>query len=360
MTGEGLPEVDVTIAVHSASRPIARAVSSVLKNVTPLRVTVVAHNIDPAVIRANLGDLDDDPRVHVLSLSDGIPSPAGPMNLGFGASETEFFALMGSDDELAPGAVDRWVAKARVHEASVVLARIQHVGGPTEPTPPVRPGRTVGLDAVKDRLVYRSAPLGLMRRSDFGQMRFPVGLRSGEDIPFVIRMWFSNHQIVLDHRGPAYLVHPDAEDRVTADPRPIAQDFQFLDHILEDEWAQSLPSSARSAIAVKFIRVHLFDAIINRQQLHIWPEGERERFSEIALRLIDWGDHPERFLSLRDRSALNAVLESDVPEAELNRRAMLRSKYAHPCSIMTRNPFLVFARQAPLRTLFAGWFLISS
>ncbi len=360
MSTEDNPVVDVTVAVHSATRPISRAVASVLENETPLRVTVVAHNIDPEIIRANLGELALDPRVHQLSLHDGIPSPAGPMNLGFGASETEFFSVIGSDDALAAGAVDSWVALAQSAEADAVLARVQHVGGPAEPTPPVRPGRTADLDPIKDRLAYRSAPLGLLRRSAFGHLRFPVGLRSGEDLPFVTRMWFSDRKIALDLHGPAYLVHPDAEDRVTADPRPIAKDFEFLDYILDTEWGNSLSVAARRAIAVKLLRVHVFDAIVNRRYIEVWARDEREQFSAVAKRLISWGAHPERFLSVRDRAALDAVLNPHAPDALLTRLGERRAQYAHPLSVVTRNPFQTFARQAPLRTLFAGWLLSRS
>jgi hypothetical protein len=353
--------VDVTIAVHTRTRPIARAVASVLRgNDTPLRVTVVAHNIDRETIRENLGKLADDPRVRLLHLQDGIPSPAGPMNLGFASGASEYFAVMGSDDELAPGAIDSWVALARRSDSAAVLAAIRHVGGPLEPSPPVRPGRRVALDPVKDRLAYRSAPLGLLRRREFGELRLPVGLRSGEDLPFVTRVWFSGAGLAFDLDGPAYLVHADAGDRVTADPRPVRLDFAFLDHIIGEEWAERLDSAERRAIAVKTIRIHVFDAILNRSALEAWPEGDREEFAAIAERIMAWGGRPERELSVLDRRALDAVLDPSVSDAELGARGTRRASYAHPLALLPRNPLRVFARQAPLRTLFAGWLLLRS
>ena len=48
------PVVDVVIAVHTAQRPVARAVASVLDCRAPVRVTVVAHHVEPALIEANL------------------------------------------------------------------------------------------------------------------------------------------------------------------------------------------------------------------------------------------------------------------------------------------------------------------
>lgn len=350
------PLVDVTIAVHTASRPIARAVASVLRdNRTPLRVTVVAHNIDPRVIRANLGDLANDARVRLLELNDAIPSPAGPMNLGFDRSEAPYFAVIGSDDELAPGAIDSWVMLAEQSGAAAVLARIEHVGGPVEPSPPVRLGRTTGLHPVRDRLSYRSAPLGLLRRSEFGGLRFAKGLRSGEDLPFVTRVWFSGAPLAFDRFGPAYLVHPDASDRVTADPRPIEADFAFLDFIIGEPWAEGLGATARCAIVVKLIRIHVFDAVLNRAGMARWPQGERRRFAECVRRMIAWAGPVTRDLSILDRRALTAVLDPTVDDAELTRRVTNRARYVHPLALMPKSPLRTFSRQAPFRTLFAGW-----
>ena len=122
------PLVDVTIAVHSASRPIRRAVASVLDGTeAPVRVIVVAHNIDPAIIRDNLGDLATDDRVLMLDLQDGIRSPAGPMNAGFANSTAPFIALLGSDDEFAPGALDSWLRVQRSTGASTVIPKIAPV-----------------------------------------------------------------------------------------------------------------------------------------------------------------------------------------------------------------------------------------
>ena len=67
------PEVDLVIAVHTAQRPIERAVASVLSGtVAPVRVTVVCHGVDVALIMARLGSFADDPRVRLLPFADGF------------------------------------------------------------------------------------------------------------------------------------------------------------------------------------------------------------------------------------------------------------------------------------------------
>ncbi|WP_309616274.1 glycosyltransferase family A protein, partial [Salinibacterium sp.] len=259
------PEVDVVVAVHTVTRPIARAVDSVLAGTTAAtRVTVIAHNIDPDVIAANLGDLMADRRVRLLSLHDSVPSPAGPFNLGLDRATAPFVSVMGSDDTFDPGAVDSWLSLQRRHNAGMVLARIRHDGGGSDSYPPVRLGRTQRLDGVKDRLSYRSAPLGLISRQHFGDLRFSEGLPSGEDLAFVTRMWFSGVPLAFDSTGPAYVGHHDEGDRVTSAQRDVSVDFRFLDEIYPTTWFARFTNDQRTALAAKFLRMHVFDAILAR------------------------------------------------------------------------------------------------
>ena len=350
------PIVDVTIPVHTQSRPIARAVSSIVEHtITSTRVTVVAHNIDVGIIRSNLGPFANDERVRLLELADGIPSPAGPMNLGLSASTARFVAVMGSDDEFEPGAIDSWYSLQQATGASVVITQVRHSGGGRELSPPTRPGRTRRLDPVRDRLSYRSAPLGLISRDVFGDLRFSEGLLSGEDIPYVTRLWFSGAGVAFARRGPGYLVHSDANDRVTAAPRPIGSDFAFLDHIFGNPFIDAFDSRQRTALTIKLIRVHLFDAIVNRSVLEAWPSGEREALASVAQRMIAWADRPERFLSVLDRTLLDGILDCAEPVEQLMGLIRRRWNYRSADVVVPRNPFLVFARQSPLRTYIGGY-----
>src|SRR5690606_1647998 len=155
-------------------------------------------------------------------------------------------------------------------------------------SPPLRPLRSRNLDPVKDRLSYRSAPLGLVSRSRFGHLRFAEGLRSGEDLPFVTRLWFSGVGIAFARRGPGYYVRSDAEARVTFAPKRIAEDFAFLDRIFGEPDIERLGARERRALVVKLVRVHLFDAIINRADLESWPTSEREEMAAVAHRMLAW------------------------------------------------------------------------
>src|SRR5699024_4536526 len=93
-------DIDVIIATHTPERPVQRAVHSVLAHTAcNVRVTVVVHNTDPAPIEHSLQDYLDEPRLRVVTLNDGIPSPSGPMNHGYSLATATYTSLIGSDDE---------------------------------------------------------------------------------------------------------------------------------------------------------------------------------------------------------------------------------------------------------------------
>ncbi|MBS0025600.1 glycosyltransferase family A protein [Microbacterium paraoxydans] len=349
------PLVDVTIAVHSATRPVARAVASVIEGTTaPVRVTVVAHNIDQEIIRANLGTWAEHPAVRLLSLRDGIPSPAGPMNLGMAEATARFHALLGSDDEFAPGAIDSWLALQRATSAEVVIGRIRLITGGPDPYPPVRGGRrTTGLSADRDRLHYRSAPLGLVDRERFGKLRLTEGLISGEDLPYSSELWMTAKSIAYDLYGPPYIVHDDAEDRVTSAPRDVAADFAFLRVIEEADWFAKASAADRRSLAVKLLRIHFFDAVAARLDTPGIAAVAAELLAVVD-RVSAWAPGVLSVLSIADRRVIDE-LRRDTPDPERTRGLLGRRWiYLSPAAQLPRNPFLALHRHAPFRTLAAG------
>lgn len=355
------PLVDVTIAVHSSTRPIARAVSSVLDHTAvAVRVNVVAHNIDPEIIRTNLGTYADDPRLRLLVLADAIPSPAGPMNFGFASSTAPFISVMGSDDELAPGAIDSWVELQAQTGAEAVLARIQLDTGRTDPYPPVRNGRrSRELHARKDRLSYRSAPLGLVDRSRFGDLRLTEGLLSGEDLCYSMTVWFTGKHIAYDLDGPAYIIHADAADRVTSDPRPVEQDFAFLNELETLPWFAKGSKADRKAIVLKLIRIHVFDAILARARTPEALAANRSELLALLNRLEQIAPGSTTLLSRADRAVFDEVRDSLSTPERIALALDKRHVYLSPLTLLPRNPFRALHRQAPFRTLYSGFSLMS-
>lgn len=350
------PLVEVTIAVHSATRPIQRAVASIVDHtIAAVRVNVVAHNIDPEIIRDNLGPYASHPDVRLLELRDGIASPAGPMNHGLAASEAPYVAVMGSDDEFAPNALDSWLRIARDTGATTVLARIQLPGRGIDPYPPVRGGRrTRRLHARADRLSYRSAPLGLVDRRVFGDLRFTEGLPSGEDLAYSATLWFTGKHIAYDLTGPAYIVNEDATDRVTSGPRPVADDFAFLDAIETLGWFGTLGRAQRQALVVKILRVHFFDAVLARVRT---PEGilaHRDALIAVLDRLEHTAPGVTALLARTDRAVLDQLRSDSLDPAAILHAIDARWNYRTVGAMLPRNPLRALHAQAPFRTLRAG------
>jgi hypothetical protein len=220
----------------------------------------------------------------------------------------------------------------------------------------VRLFRKRNLDPVKDRLSYRSAPLGLISRAHFGDLRFTEGLASGEDLGFVTTIWFAGHPLAFDRNGPAYYGHLDEPDRVSFTPRSIASDFIFLNEILDQPWFERLSLRPRRAIAVKLLRTHVFDAMLARIGKDAWTKDERAALSAVVSRIIGTAPGTERMLSRIDRTVLDSIVTDTADEQSvilMQRRWNYRSFNA----VVPRNLFFTFHRQGPFRTLLASLFV---
>lgn len=356
------PQVDVVVAVHTTERPVDRAVRSVLATRAPVRVTVVCHGVPAEKIADRLGSLPELARsrgheVRLVEHEDGVRSPAGPFNKGLDLAEAEFVALLGSDDRLERGALDSWLALAQ--DADVVVPRLAYArpdGSVREvvPTPPARPGRRRRLDPVRDRLAYRSAPLGLVRRQVLERLglRHVEGVPVGEDLELSTRLWFEGGRVAFDRRGPAYLVGEDAGDRVTFAGRPVAEDLAWLPPFLSAGWFGALPLEARRAIAVKVLRIHVFGAVHYRPGA--WRHGERADLERLTRLVLEAAPGCERVLSRAERDLLDAVLDPSVPVDRLAALSARRRRHGAPATLLTRDLRQMLAREAPLRLMTAS------
>ena len=354
--------VDVVIAVHTTQRPIARAVTSALASPVPVRVTVVAHNVEAALIEGNLADVvvPQGSSVRVLAFADGTRSPAGPFNHGLAAAQAPYVAVMGSDDRLAPGAIASWLALARRTGAVAVIARVATARPDGSlvavvPTPPTRPLRSTMLDGVRDRLSYRSAPLGLLERGALERLglRFTAGHEVGEDVAFVTRLWFSGAPLAFDRHGPAYLVQDDAGDRVTQIARPVATELAFLTDLLDQDWFSALPLPARCAAAVKFLRIHVFGLLVHRTQ-EFWTPPERAALAGVVGAVLHAAPGCERVLSRADSAVLRAIVDPGSAVEHLLACATARRRHGRPATVITADVTQLLAREAPLRLMAAS------
>ncbi len=355
MTSPQTPRVDVFLGVHSATRPVERAVASALANDVPVRVTVVAHNIAADVVRGRLGALADDPRVRVVELLDGVRSPANAFNKGLEVSTAEFVSVVGSDDELAPGALDAWVSHADRLAADVVVAPIYRVTGGPVPSPRVRVRRPDVLDGDRDRLFERTAPLGLLRRARFDDLRYPVGLPRGVDQAYGLHLWFCGARVVFDPASPPYLEHDDQTDRVTRAGGRAGDDLAYLDAIEQAPVFRQMSTAARRAVAAKIVRVHVLGTIERRiGDAGLHPDDRADVAAAVA-RLRAWAPGVLGLLAVRDHRALRCALREDATADDLRAAFAGRSRYLAAGALLTHNPLRLLHRHGPLRSLMAGY-----
>lgn len=351
------PQVDLVIAVHTPRRPIGRAVRSVLDGSDDsVRVTVVCHNIDQARIVERIDAAHRD-RVRFLELHDGLNSPAGPFNAGTAAATAPYVSIMGSDDQLEPGACASWLRLARSTGADAVITRLvlgQDRKRPV-PTPPTRPLRSRRLDPVRDRLSYRSAPLGLVARSaiDRLDLRLDPDVPVGDDVPYVTRLWFEGRALAYDRTGPAYVIGEDAADRVTFQDRPVSVELAFVRRLVSAPWFRVYGDAERRAVVAKLIRIHLFGVVLNRTA-EFWDEDERRALAAVARELLQAAPGAERAFSIADTRLLTAILASTTPPATLAALAQARRRHGTPATVLTPRLRDMLRREGPARLMAAS------
>lgn len=275
--------IEIVIAVHDPRRPLARALASVQAQRetlraagAELRAAVVVHNTEIAPIRDALAP-ELMSGVRFLELADGIRSPAGPFNAGIDTSEATFVSLLGSDDVLEPCALAAWYARARETRADAVIAALRR-GGQVVMTPHLRPGRRRVLHPVADGLAYRTAPLGLLRRTTLQGIGFRLtegGHLNGEDIEPALRLWFRGGRIAYPYGAPCYRILEDmGAARATAELGPLRRELGFLPPLLTQDWLRAARPAEKTAIGVKLVRAQVIGAIGRRVEARQWTADD--------------------------------------------------------------------------------------
>lgn len=308
--GTRVPDADIVIAVHQLNRPIKRAVLSALAAGEPgqVRVIVVGHGLEVDDVRHLLAGCPVE-QVTVVRHVDGIRSAAGPFNAGLKLAQAEFVGVMGSDDMLEPGAIAAWVGQAEAHSADAILAPLKFQSGQLVRTPRIRGNRRAVLDPVRDRVAYRTAPLGLLRRATLEHqgLAFTEGLATGEDVSFSLRLWFGGNRISMGRRGRHYIIGEDAQERVTNVLLPLRQEFAAFFGVVKDPWFAGLPLAQRRAIAVKIARIHVIPALSRRGTAWDWQGPDGAVVQEILAGLQAAAPRFSTALSRAEESLLDAT-----------------------------------------------------
>jgi hypothetical protein len=267
------PFVDVVVPIHDLTRPVARAVASIVAGAPDVRVTVVAHEVPESPVEALVDGLAGD--IRVVGFRDGLASSSGPFNHGLELATAEYVAIMGSDDLLEPGALATWIEHARAERPDVVVAGLRHQSGELLHTPLTRFRRRRRLDPVHDRLFYRTAPLGLLRRSALPDgpaldTAYPVGA----DLHLSTRLWTARLRVDFDPRHPRYVVGADARSRVTTTRRPLEQTLRSTLSLPEQPWIRDASHHVRRSLGVKLARVNLLNAVRARPEPRDWTDAD--------------------------------------------------------------------------------------
>lgn len=345
-------DVDILIPIHSASRPVARAVSSVLDGSTAdIRVLVIAHGVDPDAIRNALGGYSTHPSVSVVPFVDGIPSPAGPLTHGLELVTASWFAKLDSDDTFATGSVDSWLRTASATGADIVLPRMRVMPSRRHyPTPPRRPFRRV-LDPVRDRIAYRTSTMGLMRASLRETARPTGGVPTGEDIApssSMVRKQ-SDREGVFGRRLSS---GESAGDRVTAAASTAAAQLAFVAPLLADPmWFRFSQAEAIAAV-IKVLRVHVLGALSRQPELY--DEASIDLVAAAARQVASMAPNASGLLSRFDLRLLDALCAATSDVKAVRAAAIERRKYLRLDALLTTKLSGSFRREAPIRYLAAS------
>lgn len=298
--------VQIVVPVHTLDRPIRRAVESILADPHSGAI-VVAHNLDPEDL-----DIPKDPRVHVVHLEGAQGKPGAAFDAGISAATAPWVGIMGSDDWFEQGSLDCLVSHGEEDGADFVLAPLAYQGGRRGFLP--RTLRNRGLRAVRDRLFYRTAPLGIGRTVLMQEERFEFGATHpvGSDVEVSVRLWTSDLSISYFPDDPAYVVGADAKTRTTLIKRPLSVHGAAWKGIWEDLHLATLDPSEREALAVKIMRVHVHGAVAARPHPEDWGENDFEWLSELMQHLLE--EAPNALQSFRRSTAatLTSLAQGDM------------------------------------------------
>ena len=338
--------VDVVIGVHDVSRPIRRAVASVIEGSPSKRihVIVVCHGIDEGLVRDKLEGLDSS-RLRIVEFSDGLRRPTGPYNHGMAISTASHISVMGSDDFLEPGAAQRWLDHVDREDCDVLIAPLRHQNGAPIAAPLTRLGRSTRLDPVRDRLFYRTAPLGFLRRSVLDELglRYTEGLSTGADMAMGVGLWTSGFRVDYRRDLPCYVVGADAETRVTTRVMPVRTALGATNDTLDR--VSSLPVDVRTALAVKLLRIHVLGAIVARPHADEWDRDDVDVLRETAGRLTSTSPRVLMPFSIADRQLIRAATDPGSSPRTLAAAAARYTSAGRMQLLLPLNPLRVLDRE---------------
>lgn len=309
----------IVVPVHEADRPIRRAAESVLADGCS-GVIVVAHNLDASVL-----NLPVDPRVSVVEYLGHPGKPGAAFDAGIAEATAPLVGIMGSDDWFEAGALEALQRRAESDNADAVIVPLAHQtsGARVSYGHNPRTLRRRHLQAARDRLFYRTAPLGLFRRDVLQDPRYRFGTEFavGEDLQVSTRLWTSGLSVSHHGADPAYVVGRDARRRITLAPRPLAESGAAWLAIWDDPQVVALDAKTRLSLAVKTARVHLLGAVTARRHKDDWQPTDFSWLHGLAVRLGEESPGYRRPFRKASARTLDGVIKGDFERTLLSAEA---------------------------------------
>ena len=137
--------------------------------------------------------------------------------------------------------------------------------------------------------------------------------------------------------------------------RSVDEDFAFLDELESLPWFAAAPRNVRTAIVVKLIRIHLFDAIFARAGSDESLRTHRDDLLVLVRRFGGLAPGVQRLLSIADRAVIDRLAQPDSTAEDITSALAARQVYLSPATLIPRNPARFLSRQGPFRTLLAGY-----
>lgn len=249
--------VDVIIRLHTAERPIERAIESALEY-EAARVLLVLHNLDVSELGERLDKYLAMGRLTLVHSDRGVGYPGVPFNDGVHAATAPWIALLDSDDYFELGALAAMVEHGIEDDADVVLAPL--VVEPNGKSRIPLTLRTKNLSATRDRLFYCTAPRGIIRRTVLQSPGYEYSeqLRSGEDQRASARLYGSKLRISHYFTDPAYVVTDDVSGRVSVASSSAAEMGRAVAELWQEDFVKKLSRAKRRALAIKLARVGIY------------------------------------------------------------------------------------------------------
>jgi hypothetical protein len=316
---------------------------------------VVCHNVDPGPILANIAEEHRD-LVTVLECRDGRNSAAGPRNLGLSVTDARYVSFLDSDDTLDPGALARWVRLAEEHGSAAVVPWLTRSGGGHVRTPVTRLRRSRDLDALRDRVLYRTSAFGLVRTETARALglAFDGEHVTAEDQEFALRLYVGGGRIDYARGRPGYVVWDDAGDRVTAALRPLEQEMAAFADLVRSQWFQGLSLPLRRSFVVKALRIHLFGHVGDRTGRGRWTPDDAVGAAWAAHALLGAAPGAEEAMAQADRDLLDLLLAGSADAERVGEAAAARRRFGRPATLFPRRFSRTLHRDGSLRFMAAS------